>query len=179
MNIDKLSSFISIMSDYDTSFHYFTYNGKIITNPITITDNDELNKIYFINESIHQFIKNIINNKTDFIINNYRKKCITYNTPRLVNTKCIESTVYTNNNIALTIINNSTTSNYKVTKFACISKNIILIMLDDIDTKYTESDSIKLSQLTLVAKTLSSSSAIKSNNDEIVEKFLSTKITKT
>jgi hypothetical protein len=52
-------------------------------------------------------------------------------------------------------------------------------MLDDIDTKYTESDSIKLSQLTLVAKTLSSSSAIKSNNDEIVEKFLSTKITKT
>lgn len=172
MSIHKLSSLISIMAEYDKNYHYFTYNGKIIIEPITITDDNKLDKIFFINKSIHQFIKDILNNNSYFSMIGYKKNCISVNTPRLVNTKCIETVMYTYNNIDLTIINNSTTPNFKVTKFAAISnKNILIIIENNNNSKKIDNDKIKLSQLKLIADTLSSSSTIKINNAEIVAKY--------
>jgi len=171
MSIHKLSSLISIMAEYDKNYHYFTYNGKIITEPITITDDNNLNKIYFINKSIHQFIKDILNNNSYFSIIGYKKNCISVNTPRLVNTKCIETVIYTYNNIDLTIINNSTTPNFKVTKFAAISNKNILIIIENNNSNKIDNDKNKLSQLKLIADILSSSSTIKINNAEIVAKY--------
>lgn len=166
---DKLVSLISIMAEYDKNYHYFTYNGKIIDEPITITDDKELNKIYFINKTLHQFIQDLNANKTNFRQYSFQQSCVNYNTPRLIINKCKSQSIYSNNIIELTLINNAITSNFKISKFVSISNTNILIVIDESNiSSNISSNSMK--QLKLIATELQSRVSSK-NTDEIIERF--------